>query len=68
MLLTCLLFIIGDADADEILKIILGNPNMFGGVLACILDNTVPGKYCLLITQSMYICNMHNTGPGKDLI
>ena len=34
----------GSKDADEVLKILLGNPNMFGGVLACILDNTVPGK------------------------
>ena len=34
----------GNKDADEVLKILLGNPNMFGGVLACILDNTVPGK------------------------
>ncbi|XP_060597680.1 solute carrier family 23 member 2-like isoform X2 [Ruditapes philippinarum] len=33
----------GNAKADEIFKILLGNPNMFGGVLACILDNTVPG-------------------------
>ncbi|XP_052772555.1 solute carrier family 23 member 2-like isoform X2 [Mya arenaria] len=33
----------GNDKADEVLKIILGNPNMFGGVLACILDNTVPG-------------------------
>lgn len=33
----------GNPDADEVLKILLGNPNMFGGVLACILDNTVPG-------------------------
>ncbi|XP_045190220.2 solute carrier family 23 member 1-like isoform X2 [Mercenaria mercenaria] len=33
----------GSDSADEILKILLGNPNMFGGVLACILDNTVPG-------------------------
>ena len=34
----------GSKDADEVLKILLGNPNMFGGVLACILDNTVPGN------------------------
>lgn len=33
----------GSEKADEILEILLGNPNMFGGVLACILDNTVPG-------------------------
>lgn len=33
----------GSDKADEILKILLGNPNMFGGVLACILDNSVPG-------------------------
>ncbi|KAL4232262.1 hypothetical protein ACF0H5_009836 [Mactra antiquata] len=33
----------GSDKADEILKILLGNPNMFGGVLACFLDNTVPG-------------------------
>lgn len=42
---TCVLVIVlGNEKADEILKILLGNPNMFGGVLACILDNTVPGK------------------------
>ena len=37
----------GNKDADEVLKILLGNPNMCGGVLACILDNTVPGKFFL---------------------
>ena len=40
----CLLNIAGNDKADEVLRILLGNPNMFGGVLACILDNTVPGK------------------------
>ncbi|XP_045190076.2 solute carrier family 23 member 1-like [Mercenaria mercenaria] len=33
----------GNEKADEVLKILLGNPNMFGGILACFLDNTVPG-------------------------
>ena len=45
-----LIFCTGNKDADEVLKILLGNPNMFGGVLACILDNTVPGKH----THMMY--------------
>ena len=50
----CLLFYKGSKDADEVLKILLGNPNMFGGVLACILDNTVPGK-CTCNFDDVYL-------------
>jgi len=38
------MYVAGNDQADEVLKILLGNPNMFGGLLACLLDNTVPGK------------------------
>ncbi|XP_060072559.1 solute carrier family 23 member 1-like [Ylistrum balloti] len=33
----------GNAEADFILKGLLGNPNFSGAILACFLDNTVPG-------------------------
>ncbi|KAK3102650.1 hypothetical protein FSP39_012854 [Pinctada imbricata] len=33
----------GNFDLDVILKGLLGNPNFTGGVLACFLDNTIPG-------------------------
>ena len=29
---------------DKILAMILGNPNLSGTVIACVLDNIVPGK------------------------
>ncbi|XP_062569270.1 solute carrier family 23 member 1-like isoform X2 [Saccostrea cucullata] len=33
----------GNPEADDILKMLLGNPNMVGAILSCFLDNTVPG-------------------------
>ena len=57
-----LIFCTGNKDADEVLKILLGNPNMFGGVLACILDNTVPGKCRCMIGDFQYddlTCKKH---------
>ncbi|XP_071090863.1 solute carrier family 23 member 2-like [Haliotis cracherodii] len=33
----------GSEDADRIIKVLLSNPSCAGGVLACFLDNTVPG-------------------------
>ena len=33
----------GNDDLDQVLLILLGNPNFFGAVLACVLDNTIPG-------------------------
>ncbi|OWF42908.1 solute carrier family 23 member 1-like isoform X2 [Mizuhopecten yessoensis] len=33
----------GNKEADDIITMILGNPNLAGGVLACFLDNTIPG-------------------------
>ncbi|OWF42907.1 Solute carrier family 23 member 2 [Mizuhopecten yessoensis] len=33
----------GNREADDVIKMLLGNPNLAGGVLACFLDNTVPG-------------------------
>ena len=55
-------FCTGNKDADEVLKILLGNPNMFGGVLACILDNTVPGKRTRMIGYFQFddsACKIH---------
>lgn len=34
----------GNKDADDIITMLLGNPNLAGGVLACFLDNTIPGS------------------------
>ncbi|XP_069139247.1 solute carrier family 23 member 1-like [Argopecten irradians] len=34
----------GNKEADDVLTMILGNPNLAGGVLACFLDNTIPGS------------------------
>lgn len=33
----------GYPDVDDVLKMLLGNPNMVGAILSCFLDNTVPG-------------------------
>ncbi|XP_033757178.1 solute carrier family 23 member 2-like [Pecten maximus] len=33
----------GSRDADDVIMMLLGNPNLAGGVLACFLDNTIPG-------------------------
>ncbi|XP_056005753.1 uncharacterized protein LOC125657493 isoform X2 [Ostrea edulis] len=33
----------GNPEVDDVLKMLLGNPNMVGAVLSCFLDNTVPG-------------------------
>ncbi|WAR22483.1 S23A1-like protein [Mya arenaria] len=33
----------GSDSFDQIITMLLGNPNFFGGFLACLLDNTVPG-------------------------
>ncbi|OWF55077.1 solute carrier family 23 member 1-like [Mizuhopecten yessoensis] len=33
----------GNKDADDVITMLLGNPNLTGGVLACFLDNTIPG-------------------------
>ncbi|XP_033757145.1 LOW QUALITY PROTEIN: solute carrier family 23 member 1-like [Pecten maximus] len=33
----------GNKEADDVITMILGNPNLAGGVLACFLDNTIPG-------------------------
>ncbi|XP_052266034.1 solute carrier family 23 member 1-like [Dreissena polymorpha] len=33
----------GNSDLNEVISMLLGNPNFFGGFLACFLDNTVPG-------------------------
>lgn len=35
---------LGDESADRVLRVILGNANFAGAVLACFLDNTIPGK------------------------
>lgn len=33
----------GNKEADNVITMLLGNPNLCGGVLACFLDNTIPG-------------------------
>ncbi|KAJ8316916.1 hypothetical protein KUTeg_004820 [Tegillarca granosa] len=33
----------GNEEADFIIKGLLGNPNFTGGIIACLLDNTIPG-------------------------
>lgn len=33
----------GDPEKDNIIKMLLANPNLAGGILACFLDNTIPG-------------------------
>ncbi|XP_060079225.1 solute carrier family 23 member 1-like [Ylistrum balloti] len=34
----------GNKGADDIITMLLGNPNLAGGTLACFLDNTIPGS------------------------
>ncbi|XP_060079224.1 solute carrier family 23 member 1-like [Ylistrum balloti] len=34
----------GNKEADDVITMLLGNPNLAGGVLACFLDNTIPGS------------------------
>ncbi|KAK3094626.1 hypothetical protein FSP39_004171 [Pinctada imbricata] len=34
----------GNKQADGILSLLLGNPNLIGSVLSCFLDNTIPGS------------------------
>ncbi|KAJ8320137.1 hypothetical protein KUTeg_001724 [Tegillarca granosa] len=33
----------GNKDANNVIGLLLGNPNLAGTILACLLDNTVPG-------------------------
>ncbi|XP_071091091.1 solute carrier family 23 member 2-like [Haliotis cracherodii] len=33
----------GNSDADSFIKILLSNPMLIGGVIACVLDNVTPG-------------------------
>lgn len=40
--------ILGNSDVDFSLKGLLGNPVFVCGVLACFLDNTVPGSYLII--------------------
>ena len=35
----------GSEMADSVIKMLLANPNLTGGLLACFLDNTVPGQF-----------------------
>ena len=37
------IFSTGDLARDNLIKMILANPNLCGGVVACFLDNTLPG-------------------------
>ncbi|XP_078311878.1 solute carrier family 23 member 1-like [Crassostrea virginica] len=34
----------GNPEIDDVLKMLLGNPNMVGAIMSCFLDNTVPGS------------------------
>ena len=36
---------VGNPEIDDVLKMLLGNPNMVGAIMSCFLDNTVPGKW-----------------------
>lgn len=36
----------GSESADSSLKMMIGSPNFIGSVLACFLDNTIPGELC----------------------
>ena len=35
----------GNRNVDQVMHMLLGNPNLVGTLLAFFLDNTVPGKY-----------------------
>ena len=39
---------------DRIIVMILGNPNFMGAVIACFLDNTVPGEPFINILSVVY--------------
>ena len=39
------IYILGNFRVDNILKTLLGNANLSGALLACFLDNTIPGRY-----------------------
>ena len=34
----------GNKELDQIVKVLLGTAMLVGGMVGCILDNTVPGK------------------------
>ena len=51
----CLLFA-GNEAFDRITTMILGMPNLAGSIIACFLDNTVPGNY--FNTNEVFLCNI----------
>ena len=39
----------GNEDLNRVINIFLGNPNFIGSLIACFLDNTIPGMFSLLL-------------------
>ena len=39
-----LIFVSGNAELDQVLQVLMGTAMFVGGVLAFVLDNTVPGE------------------------
>lgn len=46
---------LGSATSDGVIKMLLVNPNLCGGVVACFLDNTVRG--CFFLISQYFIDN-----------
>lgn len=44
----------GSTTSDGVIKMLLVNPNLCGGVVACFLDNTVRGKVMDRIQRILY--------------
>ena len=61
--LLLIIIVVGNAQFDQVIHMLLGNPNLAGTILACFLDNTVPGK-----RDKMFInpyCNMTPTANHR---
>ncbi|KAK3089844.1 hypothetical protein FSP39_007039 [Pinctada imbricata] len=58
----------GKKETDSLIKMLMTNPNLAGGLLACILDNTVPGT---LEERGMILWqkgNLSESESGKDTL
>jgi len=56
----------GNEGFDRIMGMLLGNPNLVGTVIACLLDNTVPGKICMYIPKRRSIVQHQWTRKCKS--
>lgn len=46
----------GNENADRILRTLLGNANLTGALLACFMDNTLPGTFFMSSKMPLHSC------------